>query len=513
MAGKIAYIFDFDETLVTTTARINVYRNGAHYKSMDSKEYNFYKPNPEDTFDFSDFKDGNVIMNAKKYKMWPVLKNISDAIRDDRSDSEIYILTARAPITQSYIYEYLKSHGIKIKLNHVLTIGDDLGKFNISEEKRKKLMELAKKYTKVVFFDDDPKNISLAAGIEGIKTRLVEAFVEDSDPIKDMGIGMNRLIDDYFARIRREVQRNDRKYSITNPEDRNDMLRILIRLEEYDYADYILLTYNLDIDINNYHLMRIFAFSKDFKSVDYCVSRGADISSALSYAQKRNETETVKNFIKYKQSRSKNMNDTKKPLEEDMGGVSAPISTLNNTPGMGSAVPPSNGNVGSGDTWGNKFNDKPYTQAAGPKKKKKKKPVKKPKLEEENINPYDKIGMAMAKKMGVKTPFKKKKNKKNQNSMVQKKYEHQIITLDEFTQKLYEAEGFENPRYMNNPKGLYELAGSIVSLRHFIHQMMQHDKDAIIQKDDKVFVSINHNNSSLILNLCNKFGIILREAE
>jgi hypothetical protein len=40
-------------------------------------------------------------------------------------------------------------------------------------------------------------------------------------------------------------------------------------------------------------------------------------------------------------------------------------------------------------------------------------------LNEENINPYDKLGMAMAKKMGVKPPFKKKKAKGNQNSMKQ----------------------------------------------------------------------------------------------
>jgi len=316
MAGKVAYIFDFDETLVTTTARIHVYRNGAHYKTMNSKEYNFYKSKPGDTFDFSDFKDGDIILSAKKYKMWPVLKNISDAIRDDRSQSQIYILTARAPVTQSYIYEFLKSHGIEIKLNHIITIGDDLGKINISEEKHKKLAELAKNYAKVVFFDDDPKNIAIAAGIQGIKTRLVE--------------------------------------------------------NEYKQKTMI----------------------------------------AKLYLQKFKE-EGI--------------------LQEDMGGVSAPMATVNNTPGMGNAVPPSKGGVGSGDTWGNKLNKKPYTQA-----KKKKKVVKKPKLEEENINPYDKVGMAMAKKMGVKTPFKKKKSKGNQNSMVQRKFEHQIITLDEFTKKLNE---------------------------------------------------------------------------
>jgi hypothetical protein len=43
-----SYVFDFDETLVTTEARIHVHRNGAHFKSMTSKEYNFYKKHPKD---------------------------------------------------------------------------------------------------------------------------------------------------------------------------------------------------------------------------------------------------------------------------------------------------------------------------------------------------------------------------------------------------------------------------------------------------------------------------------
>ena len=51
---KKAYIFDFDETLVTTTARIHVFRNGVHFKSMNSKEYNFFKSQPNDKLDFSE---------------------------------------------------------------------------------------------------------------------------------------------------------------------------------------------------------------------------------------------------------------------------------------------------------------------------------------------------------------------------------------------------------------------------------------------------------------------------
>jgi len=113
-------------------------------------------------------------------------------------------------------------------------------------------------------------------------------------------------------------------------------------------------------------------------------------------------------------------------LKEEMTGAGM-------VPGMGSAVPPQPGTTGSGDKWSNTINGKPYTQASP---KKKKKIVKK--VEEDQVNPYDKLGMAMLKKAGVASPFKKKKSKGNQNAMKQQKFEHKIITLDEFIKKINE---------------------------------------------------------------------------
>lgn len=107
----------------------------------------------------------------------------------------------------------------------------------------------------------------------------------------------------------------------------------------------------------------------------------------------------------------------KSKLNEDaMGGVAAPMATLNNTPGVGNASPASSAAttgaqqsgsscIGSGDKWGG---NSMYTQNGKLKKKKKIK-----KVEEENINPYDKIGTMMAKKMKVPMTFKKKHGKTN----------------------------------------------------------------------------------------------------
>jgi len=229
---KKAYVFDFDETLVRTTAKIHIYRNGAHYKSLSAKEYNFYTPKKGDKFDFSEFNDGQRILDAKKYIMWPVIHSINKAVREDKSTSDIYILTSRSSIVKSYIYEFLKRNGIDIDINNIITIGDDNGKLNISNEKRKKLINLTHKYDEILFFDDDPKNINLAKSIPGIKTRLVETlnekFKEDSDPIEDMGIGtayIRKL--DYekmhnsatYADVRNIILSRIKKYPIRFPEN------------------------------------------------------------------------------------------------------------------------------------------------------------------------------------------------------------------------------------------------------------------------------------------------------
>jgi len=53
-------------------------------------------------------------------------------------------------------------------------------------------------------------------------------------------------------------------------------------------------------------------------------------------------------------------------------------------------------------------------------------------IKDEQISPYDKLGQYMLKRAKVKNVFKKKRSKRNQNAMVQRKFEHEIITFDEF---------------------------------------------------------------------------------
>jgi len=170
-----AYIFDFDDTLVKTDAKVHVIRDGKRIKSLTPTEFNHYVSQPGETLDLEDFVDPRIIMNAKKYKMWPALQNIDSARKMGRSLSEVYILTARSQRAQQAIHNFLTRNGIDIPLENIITIGTDSDEpFDIAEEKGRILQDLKDRYADVFFYDDSPDNIQLATKIGGIKTRLID---------------------------------------------------------------------------------------------------------------------------------------------------------------------------------------------------------------------------------------------------------------------------------------------------------------------------------------------------
>jgi FMN phosphatase YigB (HAD superfamily) len=172
-----AYIFDWDDTLIKSNAKVKVFKNEKLVKVLSPKEYNTYKRSSDEVLDFLDFEKPEHILNAEKYKMWKVLTNIDSARKNGKSKSEIFILTARHPKVKKYIAKFLKREGIDMPLAHIITIGDAKGYIDIAEKKKEILQDFADTYYQVYFFDDDERNISMAKEISGIKTRLIESDI------------------------------------------------------------------------------------------------------------------------------------------------------------------------------------------------------------------------------------------------------------------------------------------------------------------------------------------------
>jgi len=233
-----------------------------------------------------------------------------------------------------------------------------------------------------------------------------EKFTEGSDPITDMGIGMNK------ERIEAVV---NEKIENLSDDDINDILEKADELAQ-DLGSAFEIYFSEDQKLELYFLYELIGagnikikwvdtednvpqrlqYTGDYRDIfDYLYYKKIqpllDKGWEIYYEEEVNDEITEYILVKYKLKSSKS-----RYVKEDMGGVSAPMTTLVNTPGMGTATPPptADGNsIGSGDKWGNTIGGKPYTQG-GKVKTKKKKPIKKkskPNLEEENINPYDKI--------------------------------------------------------------------------------------------------------------------------
>lgn len=170
-----AYIFDFDDTLVKTEAKVHIYKDGRRIKSLTPEEYNTYKLKKGETQNMDDFVDPRIIMAAKPYKMWPALANIDNAKKQGRSTSDIYILTARAPQARLAIHNFFRRQGIDIPLKHIICVGFDDGRpHDIPAAKEREIRKIKDQYPEVFFYDDSESNIEIAKRIGGITTRLID---------------------------------------------------------------------------------------------------------------------------------------------------------------------------------------------------------------------------------------------------------------------------------------------------------------------------------------------------
>lgn len=171
---KVCYVFDFDDTIVQTDAKIHITKDGRRIKSLDSVDHAKYKIKKGELEDFSDLFDPRILMAGRKYKMWPELERISNRIKMG-DDIGLYILSARSPKSQFPIYNFLKREKIVIDLDHIITVGNDNGlAIDTSVLKKEVLLAINEDYDELYFYDDSAKNIQQANKVPGIRTRLID---------------------------------------------------------------------------------------------------------------------------------------------------------------------------------------------------------------------------------------------------------------------------------------------------------------------------------------------------
>lgn len=143
--NQIIYIFDIDDTLIYTTARVHVYDE--HKKlicKLDSSSYNSRTHNDEEqlkrgqSYDYSEFNNFGLLKCESHRPTMTILKELA---RQGQSHN-IYIITARE---DRYLIAYwLHTLGIDLDLNHIIV--NDFSKLPLGQWKANKLNEIIQLY-------------------------------------------------------------------------------------------------------------------------------------------------------------------------------------------------------------------------------------------------------------------------------------------------------------------------------------------------------------------------------
>ena len=154
---KKAFVFDFDDTLATTTCKVEVLnKNNKVVRVLTAAKFNTYELKADETFSFEQFKQ---VINPVALPLVSLAKEVS------QENHNVFILSARPSEAVNPITEFLRSLNIEVK--SVICVG---GKpINIAKEKRTVLMSIIENHDVVYFYDDDKTNVQEADKLEGLK--------------------------------------------------------------------------------------------------------------------------------------------------------------------------------------------------------------------------------------------------------------------------------------------------------------------------------------------------------
>ena len=154
-------IFDIDETLFHTKAKVQVLKDGKINKILDNQQFNSYKLKNGESFDYGQFKSAKIFKETST----PITKIIKKAKRiihyAIRSGAKVIIVTARQDMDDKKLFkEAFEAQGIDIGKVYVERAGN-IGKKTASANKVvifKKYLDTGR-YAKVRLFDDDKNNL------------------------------------------------------------------------------------------------------------------------------------------------------------------------------------------------------------------------------------------------------------------------------------------------------------------------------------------------------------------
>ena len=166
--GKVLTIFDIDETMFITKAKVKVVKDGKVIKKLDNQEFNTYKKKAGEEFDFGEFKNAEVFKRTSTpiarmiNKVKAILKNATKA------GSKVIIVTARPNFDNKKTFlDTFRKQGIDIDKIYVERAGN-LGGGPAAENKRVIFKKYLNQniYKRVRLFDDALSNLKVFLSLQ-----------------------------------------------------------------------------------------------------------------------------------------------------------------------------------------------------------------------------------------------------------------------------------------------------------------------------------------------------------
>lgn len=158
-------IFDIDDTLVNTSTKVKVVKDGKVIKKLNSHDFTHYKLQPGEEFDFGAFRDAREFFTKSK----PIIPMINQLKHDINTGNKVVMVTARSDFDDKELFlDTFRKFGIDIDKVHVYRSGNITLKVPTEEKKKMIIRKLlsANDYTKAIMYDDAKPNLDLFVSLK-----------------------------------------------------------------------------------------------------------------------------------------------------------------------------------------------------------------------------------------------------------------------------------------------------------------------------------------------------------
>jgi hypothetical protein len=208
-------VWDIDDTLGKTDARVVIKKDGKQVKELSPGEYNSYKLQPGESLDFSQFRSGKVFRDTFK-PINAVLDRAKSIVWNQSENSDSIILTARADFEDHEEFlQAFRDHGFPI--DHVFVERSG----NLSYLKPSSPAHINKgvilkkylatgKYDRVRMWDDHEKNLDILFKVAAMfpNVEAVGYLVKNGQVTKYKSESERHIAEEVLSVVRDAVKRN-----------------------------------------------------------------------------------------------------------------------------------------------------------------------------------------------------------------------------------------------------------------------------------------------------------------